>query len=109
MDTQTLIIALLIIALVAANLPWLSERNFFLWAPADGHKRVWMRLLEWLVLYGVVGILALGLENAARGDVYPQQWEFVVVTLSLFAVFAAPGFIYRHQLRHDLQRRSRHG
>jgi uncharacterized membrane protein YhaH (DUF805 family) len=109
MATATLITLLLVIALVAANLPWLSERNFFVKPPKDGNKRVWMRLLEWLVLYGVVGVVALGIERTARGDIHPQQWEFIVVTLALFAVFAAPGFIYRHQLRHFLDRRARHG
>ncbi|HCD05232.1 MAG TPA: DUF2818 domain-containing protein, partial [Methylophaga sp.] len=30
-------------------------------------------------------------------NIYPQQWEFFVTTLSLFLVFATPGVVYRHQ------------
>lgn len=107
LNTTPLIFVLLVVALVAANLPWLSERNFLLIEPADGCKRVWMRLLEWVLLYGVVGVVALGLEQFARGDVYSKTWEFVVVTLCLFAVFALPGFLYRHQFQHYLERRNR--
>lgn len=108
LDSTALILALLAVAFIAANLPWLTERNFFFFPPRDSHKRVWMRLLEWLFLYGVVGVIALGVEQYARGDIHSQQWEFVVVTLALFAVFAFPGFIYRHQLRHYLERQARH-
>lgn len=109
MDTGTWIVILLLAAFVAANVPWLNERNFFVFEPADGHKRIWMRLLEWLILYGVVGLVAFGVESRVRGDIHAQEWEFVVVTLALFAVFATPGFIYRHQLRHLIERRAQHG
>ena len=94
---------ILVIAAVAANLPWLSERFLFVWRPAVG-KKEWMRLLEWLVLYGLVGLIAVGLERKAYGDVHPQSWEFYVVTLCLFLVFALPGFVYRHILSRLLQR-----
>lgn len=93
-------------AFIAANLPWLSERFFFLVSPPNrGPKRPWMRLLEWLVLYFVVGGLAMGLEKKYTGLIHHQGWEFYVVTFCLFLVFALPGFIYRHDLRHHLDRR----
>jgi hypothetical protein len=97
MTTLSTVIYLLI-ALVAANLPWLSERIFFIKRP-EGAKSAWMRLFEWLVLYLVVGVVGLGLERRATGEMHSQDWEFFAVTASVFMVFAIPGFIYRYQLR----------
>lgn len=96
---------LFLAALVAANLPWLSERFLFLLPPPVGGKREWMRLLEWFLLYWVVGGLAVGLEYRMTGEVYAQAWEFYVVTFCLFVVFALPGFIYYHDLRNHLHKR----
>ncbi len=59
-------------------------------------KKVWMRLLEWLVLYLVVGGLGYLLEQRLMGTTHVQDWEFYAVTASLFMVFAFPGFVYRH-------------
>ncbi len=101
-QTGWLIIA---IAFISANLPWLSERIFFVARPADGHKRAWWRWLEWLVLYFVAGAITLGMEKKLNGEIYSQDWEFYAVTLCLFLVFALPGFIYRHDLLHHLQKR----
>lgn len=95
---------ILVIAAAAANLPWLSERFLFVWQLAGG-KKEWMRLLEWLLLYGVVGLIAVGMERKAYGDVHGQSWEFYVVTLCLFLIFALPSFVYRHILSRLLQRR----
>lgn len=98
-------ILLLLVALVAANLPWLTDRVLFvLPAPARG-KREWVRLLEWALMYAVIGALAVGLEYRTTGGVYPQGWEFYVTTLCLFLVFALPGFIYHHDLRRLLKKR----
>jgi hypothetical protein len=80
--------------LLLANLPWLSQRCFLI-LQCDT-KSMWLRLLEWLVLYFVVGGIALLLEQRAMGAIHPQDWEFYAVTLALFMVFAFPGFIYRH-------------
>ena len=90
---------LLGLAFIAANLPWLSNRIFFVLAPKSGVKSWQWRLLEWLLLYFVVGFLAIGMERATLGNVHPQSWEFYAVTFFLFAVFAFPGFIYRFNLR----------
>jgi hypothetical protein len=82
------------LALLLANLPWLSQRCFLI-LQCDT-KSMWLRLLEWFVLYFVVGGIALLLEQRAMGSIAPQDWEFYAVTLALFMVFAFPGFIYRH-------------
>ena len=95
---------LLLTAIVAANLPWLSERVLFVLRPPAQGKREWIRLLEWLLLYGVIGAVGHGLEYRFTGQLQAQDWEFYVTTLCLFLVFALPGFIYRHDLRRHLRR-----
>lgn len=87
---------LLLVAVAAANLPWLSER-FLLAIKID--KNAGWRWLEWLCCYGMVGLMGLALEYRATGGLYPQQWEFYVATLCLFVVFALPGFIYHYDLK----------
>lgn len=95
---------LIVIALVCANLPWLSDRILLVKRPAQGIKRGWWRWSEWLLLYLLTGLIALGLEQKLNGERYPQGWEFYVVTFCIFMVFALPGFIYRYDLRHYFQR-----
>lgn len=98
-------LSLILIAFVAANLPWLSDRVLLVRRAGVWGKGAGWRWLEWLLLYFVVGGLALGLENKLNGGIYPQGWEFYAVTLCLFLVFALPGFIYRHEFKHLLERR----
>jgi hypothetical protein len=86
--------ALLLLALVLANLPFLSERILFVRpAPASGKAGGW-RVLELMLLYCIAGIVAWLMESRA-GQVHPQRWEFYAVTVCLFLVFAYPGFVYR--------------
>ncbi len=94
MSLQAYQLAYLGLALFLANLPWLSQRCFLILQCAS--KPVWMRLLEWLFLYFVVGLLGLGLEQRLMGAGHAQDWEFYAVTIALFMVFAFPGFVYRH-------------
>lgn len=95
-----------LLALVAANLPWLSERLWFIQVPKSGVKPVWARLVEWWLLYLVVGAIGLGLERQMTGGVHEQAWEFFAITFCLFMVFALPGFIFRHDLLKLLRRRA---
>lgn len=83
--------------LVLANLPWFNERLFLVIPLADGKKGPWWRVLEVTVYYFIALIAGVGFETQFSGDVYAQDWEFFVSTLSLFLTFAAPGVIYRHQ------------
>ncbi len=87
---------LLALAFVAANLPFLFERILFVLRPASGSKNFAWRLLELLLLYFLVGALAGLLESGSHGSTYAQNWEFYATTLSLFVVFAYPGFVYRY-------------
>lgn len=96
------------LAVVAANLPWLSERWLFVIARRDGRpKPFWLRLIEWGLLYGLILGIGFGFEYKASGTVHAQDWEFYPVTLCLFAVSAFPGFVYRYQLRRLLEQAGR--
>ncbi|ABI57298.1 DUF2818 family protein [Alkalilimnicola ehrlichii MLHE-1] len=105
MGENSAIALLFLLAVVAANLPWLTERVFLVAPTPPRGKREWVRFLEWGVYYLVAGAAAIGLEYSVTGDIYPKDWVFYVTTLCLFAVFALPGFIYRHDLRKHLQKR----
>lgn len=87
---------LLAVAFIAANLPWLSERFLLV---VRLNKTAGWRWMECLVCYGLVGLLAMALENKLTGGLHGQQWEFYVATLCLFTVFALPGFIYHYDLK----------
>ena len=102
---DTFVWLLLALALVAANLPFFSERILFIWAPKGEAKAGAYRVLEWLLLYFLMGAIAIGIEIKANGEAYAQDWEFYAVTACLFLVFALPGFIYRFELKHLLERR----
>ena len=99
-----IIIIFLIVAFIAANLPWISERLFGIVTVKSGKKTVWMCLVELFVLYLLIGMVALGIEKKFTSDIYSQDWEFYATTFCLFIVFALPGFIYRFDLKHLLER-----
>ena len=87
---------------MAANLPFMNERWLIAGPVAASHvKPLWGRLLELVLLYFVVGGLALVLERRA-GQIYPQGWEFYAITATLFVTLAFPGFVWRYLV----QRRS---
>jgi len=106
---QTLAVWLLIaLALVSANLPFLSERLFAVlpWKREGAAvvKPFWVRMVELLVFYLVVGALGFAFE-AALGNRFSQTWEFYAITLCLYVVLGYPGFVYRYLF----QRRVRAG
>jgi len=100
------VITLFVVALGLANLPWLHQRLFVFFAAPGGHKPLWLCLLEWLVYFLFWLLLAFGLEKKLMGVISHQDWEFYVITLCLFVVFAMPGFIYRYDLRPHLLKRN---
>jgi len=83
MTAETAIVALLVVAIIAANLPWMSERVAFVGSPPQGGKPEWIRLVEWLLLFGLVGLVGAGLEYRTQGELQVQGWEFWVMNLSL--------------------------
>lgn len=66
--------------------------------PALVVKSLWLRLLELIILYFIVGAIAFVLESAA-GNRFPQGWEFYAINACLFLVLAFPGFVYRYLKR----------
>ena len=60
--------------------------------------------LEWLILYFLTGLLAIGMEKKVTGEIYSKDWEFYAIGFCLFLVFAFPGFIYRYELKQYLER-----
>lgn len=88
---------LLGIIFLAANLPWFSNKFFYVLPLGNNEKSKnlsWC-LLELVILYFLSGALAFYAERATFGQVAPQGWEFYAVTSFLFLVFAFPGFIYK--------------
>ncbi len=97
----TSIYFVLIVAGVAANLPFLNERLFLLLPLKSGRKAGQWRALELVTWYFVSGVIAYLVEGRI-GPVHHQRWEFYVTTSALFLVFASPGFIYRYLWRHTV-------
>jgi hypothetical protein len=94
---NAMIVILLLLALLAANLPWFSDRLFYV-VPLRAKHLGW-RLFELVALYFVVGAIAYFVERSTMGQVAPQAWQFYAVTAALFIVFAFPGFVWRTMWR----------
>ena len=84
----------LVLALLAANLPFVNHRVLLL-GPVRAPKPLAWRLLELVLLYFVVGGVGLALEKQA-GQIAPQGWEFYAVTGAMFLTLAFPGFVFRY-------------
>ena len=88
-------ILILLLAILAANLPWLSNKMFYIATLQNDHKSLAWCMVELILLYFMIGLIALYAEYATLGQIAPQAWEFYAVTFSLFLVFAFPGFVYK--------------
>ncbi len=111
MNTTIAIFILFILALIAANIPFISDRVMLLYT-GKSRKLFWLRMFEWFIMYLLTLTLATGLEIKLYGEAYskiwefwlfPQHWEFYIITLCLFMVFALPGFVYRYDLKKHLK------
>lgn len=97
--TQTASVWLVVLlALLVANLPFVSNRVFAVYALKQP-KNLAIRVGEMVVWYFVVGGLGLYLEQRT-GQIAPQGWEFYAVTGALFITFAFPGFTWRYLFKH---------
>lgn len=85
----------IVAALVAANLPFVFDRQVLGVWPWRASKPLGVRLLELITCYLLVGGLGLLLENRV-GQIAPQGWEFYAITAALFLTLAFPGFIWRY-------------
>lgn len=88
---------LIVLALLAANLPFLNERLLAV-VPLKFPKNLAIRLLELVALYFVVGGIGLLLEQR-QGRIAPQAWEFYAITATLFLTLAFPGFVWRYLMK----------
>ncbi|MBH5330168.1 DUF2818 family protein [Eikenella sp. S3360] len=84
---------LLLVALVCANLPFVSVRWFGIKRLPE--KRFAHHLPELLLGFAFVALLAYLLE-AQGGNVHRQHWQFYVAVVCLYLVFAFPGFVLRY-------------
>jgi hypothetical protein len=89
----------LLVALVAANLPFFNDRLFGVVPLPTKPKSLAVRLAELVVLYFLAGAVGLLFERRA-GQIAPQGWEFYAVTGALFIVLAFPGFTWRYLMKH---------
>jgi hypothetical protein len=92
MNTVAAAILLVSIALILANLPFVSRKIFFV--VAQPKKTVWWCLLELLVYYGIFIGIGFAIE-ANVGRVQQQIWQFYAITALMFLVLAYPGFVWR--------------
>lgn len=87
----------LVVAMVAANLPFLNERLFLL-GPRLHPKAFAWRLLELVVYALATWALGIALESSI-GQRAPQDWEFFAAGACLFLTLASPGFVWRYLRR----------
>jgi len=97
MNQTTAVWLVLALALVGANLPFISSR-WLLVGPRRPTRGAGWRLLELLICGALVVLAGFALE-ASLGQRAPQEWPFYVAMLCLFLTLAAPGFVWRY-LRH---------
>jgi hypothetical protein len=97
MTSSAAVWLVILIAIVAANLPFINERLFVV-GPLRAPKSLWWRLLELLLLGGVT--LGIGFALEARiGQIQPQRWEFYAAFACFFLTVAFPGFVWRYLRR----------
>lgn len=96
MNVSSSSLIVILLALLAANLPFVNERLLAVIPLKSGFsKPAWTRLIEILVWYFIVGGIAYLLESRI-GNTFSQDWEFYAVTGCLFLVFAFPGYVHRY-------------
>jgi hypothetical protein len=87
----------IVLALLAANLPFVTQRLFGL-VTLRTPKSLALRLGELGVMYVLAGGVGLLLEHRA-GQIAPQGWEFYAITGALFLTLAFPGFVWRYLVK----------
>lgn len=97
MTPSIAVTVLIVLALLAANLPFLNDRLLAV-VPLKFPKNLAIRLLELVALYFVVGGIGLLLEQR-QGRIAPQGWEFYAITAALFLTLAFPGFVWRYLMK----------
>jgi Protein of unknown function (DUF2818) len=97
MNTTVAVWLVLVVAILAANLPFLTER-ILLVGPRRVDKPFGWRLLELLLLGAATLVVGTALEIWI-GQRAPQGWEFYAALGCLFLTLAFPGFVWRYLRR----------
>ena len=98
MDQTASVWLVALLALLVANLPFISNRLFGFFSLTRS-KNLAVQLAEMTIWYVAVGGLGIYLEQR-NGQIAPQAWEFYAITGTLFLTFAFPGFTYRYLFKH---------
>ena len=97
MSSSAAVWLVILVSVIAANLPFFTER-LFIFGPRRDPKPLAWRLLELLALWGLT--LAIGFALEARiGQRQPQGWEFYAAFGCLFLTLGFPGFVWRYLRR----------
>lgn len=92
MNEEIARLVLFAVAIVLANLPFISQRIF--WVIPTSSKSGWWRVLEVCFGFFATGLLGVFFESQI-GLVHQQAWEFYALSLCLYLVLGFPGFVYR--------------
>ncbi|HFC6258898.1 TPA: DUF2818 family protein [Neisseria meningitidis] len=84
---------LLVLALIFANVPFLTTRLFGV--AALKRKHFGHHLIELAAGFALTAVLAYILESRA-GAVHDQGWEFYATVVCLYLIFAFPCFVWRY-------------
>ncbi|MCS4533911.1 DUF2818 family protein [Neisseria montereyensis] len=84
---------LLLLAFIFANAPFLTQRLLGVFKLK--RKHIGHHLFELFVGFCITAALAWLLESRA-GIVHHQEWEFYVVAVCLYLIFAFPAFVWRY-------------
>lgn len=101
MGQSSAVFLVLLVAALAANLPYFSQRLLLI-GPRRPDKGFSWRLLELLLLSGVTLGLGFWLE-ALQGQRHSQGWEFYTAFFCVYFTLGFPGFVWCYL------RKGRHG
>jgi hypothetical protein len=96
-DQTVAVWLVLAVGVLAANLPYLSER-LLLVGPRRAPKGAGWRLLE-LALMAVLTFAVGALLESRIGQRHAQGWEFYAAAACLFITLGFPGFVWRYLRR----------
>lgn len=97
MNQSAMVWLLLVLMLLAANLPYVSNRILLLGRRVNPKPFAW-RALELALLAGL-SLSAGMLFESHLGQRQPQGWEFYAAALCLFVTLGFPGFVWRYLRR----------
>jgi Protein of unknown function (DUF2818) len=97
LNSTAAIVLVLVLAAVAANLPFMSNRLGLVGPQRQPKPFVWC-----LIELGLLGALVVGVGvylESNLGQVHPQGWQFYVAMGCFFITLAFPGFVWSYLKR----------